>query len=788
MRKLFGFFGNRRWTNRFYHYLFSYILLVVILLVFVGGVVYKSFVTTLSHEIESSTVSTMSKIKDDMDTRIGEMNRMAMQIASNSLLTPYKVSEDAYSSYRTVAELKKYKSTNLFVNDIVLYYTCPSCTSMYSSSGTYDSNIFFNYIYNYEHWSLEHFVTALPSMDSPVMRPLERVDISGKSANMSTYIYPISNNSAKPYGAVVFLIEERTINQLIQNVLGRNRGSVFILNGRDIIARHSNSESEQNEAHVQQWVETQTMTAPVSEVKINNHRYTVIHVKSDFNGWSYITVMPSEQVMNKVDQSRELFNWTIAAVFMLGLLMAVSFSERNYRPLKKLIAAISHGQRTPFTALSKKSNEIDLISDYVSEISKECEGLTHKLQSQASIVKEQSLLRLVKGSAKENEQPDTMAAISSLHLDKSHYVVLLFLIDNYNQFIQEYPKSMQELLKYSLIKVTEELSSELGNGFGAELTDDRGIVILLNMNEESAKLEHIKNVADKVKQFFKQDFHLTLTVGIGDIYDNFSMIHQSFLQAKQATRYRFIRGRDKVICYNELRSSGKSEKWYPVELELQLLKAIKQGNGGAVQNIIRDTMEHIVTKQMSLEAVEFFCFNIVNTMMKAMMELNIETDQGIEQLLENMYIPRFETIEELESFINDFCCNVCDHIVHKKESKNFVLLERIKVYINDNFRDSTIDLNRIADTFGISGSYATRFFKDHTDCSIMRYIDQLRMDESKKLIGSTEWTLKEIMLEVGYVDSTNFIRKFKKIEGITPMEYRKIIKGNPSELEAEINI
>ncbi|MBJ8193390.1 hypothetical protein JDS79_42440, partial [Bacillus cereus] len=86
---------------------------------------------TLSHEIETTTVSTMSKIKDDMDTRIGEMNRMAMQIASNSLLTPYKVSEDAYSSYRTVAELKKYKSTNLFVNDIVLYYTCPSCTSMY---------------------------------------------------------------------------------------------------------------------------------------------------------------------------------------------------------------------------------------------------------------------------------------------------------------------------------------------------------------------------------------------------------------------------------------------------------------------------------------------------------------------------------------------------------------------------------------------------------------------------------------------------------------------------------
>lgn len=776
MAKLIGFFKNLKWTNRFYHYLFSYILLVVILLLVVGGVAYKSFISTLSNEIETSTVSTMSKIKDDMDTRISEMNRIAVQISSDSSLSPYMVSEDGYSAYRTVKELKKYQSTNLFLHDIVLYYPCPSCISMYAASGTYDTGNFFNSIYNYEHWSLERFLNTLPSMDSPVMRPLERVNVSGKSANISTYVYPISSSSAKPYGAVLFLIEERTISQLIQNVLGNNRGFVYIMNGRDMIAHHSNGESKQNEANVRQWIESQTGTALVREAEIDHHQYTVFNVKSDYNGWSYVTVMPREQVMSKVDESSNLFNWTIAAVFMLGLMMAISFSERNYKPLRKLVEAISHGRRTPVAGFSKKTNELDLISDYVSEISKECEGLTHKLQSQASIVKERSLLKLVKGSAEERQQPDTMVAFSNLKLDKSHFVVLLFY----------YPKSMQEILKYSLIKVTEELSSELGNGSGAELTDDRGIVILLNLDEAAANLEHIKALADKVKQYFKQDFQLTLTVGIGQIVNDLSMIHLSYVQAKQAIRYRFIKGTDQVICYSELQNAKKSENWYPLELELQLLKAIKQGNGGEVQKMIRATMDNIVTRQMSLEAVELICFNIVNTMMKALLELNIETDQEIEQLLEDLYVPRFETIEELEGFIIDFCRNVCDRIVNQKESKNFVLLENIKAYINDNFRDNTIDLNRIADTFGISASYATRFFKDHTDYSIMRYLDQLRMEASKRLIGTTDLTLKEIMLEVGYVDSTNFIRKFKKIEGVTPMEYRKIVRGNLPEMESAI--
>ncbi|MCJ8011533.1 helix-turn-helix domain-containing protein [Paenibacillus sp. KQZ6P-2] len=786
MRKVAGFFCNHKWSNRFYHYLFSYIILVVSILIIVSGVVYQSFITTLSNEIEASTFSTMSKIKDEMDTRLGEMNRMAMQIASDPSLTPFRVSENGYSSYKTVQELKKYKSTNLFIRDIVLYYTCPTCTSMYSASGTYDSDIFFQYIYHYRDWSFERFASELPNMNFPGMRPLEPVKINGKPVNMSTYLYPISTNSAKPYGAVMFLIDEKTVNQLIQNVLGNNRGFVFINNGRDIIAHHSSGESEQNAEFVKQWVASEPAAVPVSEVKIQRRHYTVINVKSEFNGWSYITVIPSELVMNKVDQSRKLFSWTIIAVFVLGILMAVIFAERNYRPFRKLIASISSGKRVPSLTVSRTADEIDIISDYVSEMNKECDGLLSKLQSQASIVKEQSLLKIVKGSAKETEQQETMTAISSLQLDRSHFVVLLFIIDNYNQFIREYTQSMQGILKYSLIKMTEESASELGNGYGVELTDNRGIVMLLNMNEEAAKLDRISGLVDKVKRVFSQDFHLTLTVGVGDICTNISMIPQSFFQANQATRYRFIRGQNQIICHRELQNAKKHENWYPLELETQMLKAIKQGNSGEVQKLIKETMDNIAIRQMSLEAVEFVCFDIVNTMMKALMELNIETEKGIEQMVEELYIPRFETMEELESFIVDFCCKVCDHIVLQKESKNFVLLANIQAYINDNFKDNTLDLNRIAETFEISASYTTRFFKDHTSYSIMRYIDQLRMDVAKQMIATTELTLKEIMSESGYNDANNFIRKFKKAEGVTPMEYRKIIQGSPHVLEANI--
>lgn len=777
MIRIIGALGKRRWTNRFYYYLFSYILLVVTLLSFVSYVVYQSFITTLSNEIEASTVLTMSKIKDEMDTRIGEMNRMAIQIASDPSLTQYKVSEDSYAPYRTVSELKKFKSTNSFIQDIVLFYNCSSCSTMYAASGTYNTNSFFSQLYNFQNWSMEHFLNTLPNLVAPIMRPLEPVRIIGQSTYISTYIYPISNISTKPYGAVLFLIEERTLNQLFQNALGDNHGFMFISNGSDILASHSNGGDHDYAVYIQEWIKNHSITAPISEVKINNHKYTVINVKSNFNGWSYITVMPSEQVMNKVDRSRSLFNWTIGIVFLLGIGMAISFSNRNYRPLKKLMSAIGIDQHLPLKDLSSKSNEMEAISNYVSFMNKENNSLMTKLQSQARIVIEQSIIKIIKGNATEYEQRDTMDARLSLHLDKPYFNVLLFLIDKSKNHAQQYPLSMQEFIKFSLINTAEELSLELGIGYGAELTDDQGIVFLLNMNEKYADLGQVKDLAAKVKSFFKQEFHLTLTVSIGEMCSEFSDIHQSFLQAKQAMRYRFIKGRDQIICYSELHNIQHSENWYPIELETDLLKAIKQGNELEVQKIVRDTMDNISIRQMSVEAVEFICFALVNTLKKALIELKIDTDQGIEQTLEELYISRFETMEEMECFIIDFCSNVCNRIVNQKESKNFTLLKNMKDYMDNNFRDNTIDLNRIADAFGISASYATRFFKDHTDYPIMRYIDHLRMNESKKLISTTDLTLNEIMNEVGYIDSTNFIRKFKKIEGVTPMEYRKSIRG-----------
>ncbi len=58
----------------------------------------------------------------------------------------------------------------------------------------------------------------------------------------------------------------------------------------------------------------------------------------------------------------------------------------------------------------------------------------------------------------------------------------------------------------------------------------------------------------------------------------------------------------------------------------------------------------------------------------------------------------------------------------------------------------------------------------------MRYIEQRRMEKAKQLLGETSLTVNEIALQTGFTNSAVLIRTFKKINGITPGQYRQVLR------------
>ncbi|WP_306304772.1 helix-turn-helix domain-containing protein [Paenibacillus pini] len=64
--------------------------------------------------------------------------------------------------------------------------------------------------------------------------------------------------------------------------------------------------------------------------------------------------------------------------------------------------------------------------------------------------------------------------------------------------------------------------------------------------------------------------------------------------------------------------------------------------------------------------------------------------------------------------------------------------------------------------------------------NFIQYIWQNRMEEVMHQLKTTNDPLKDIILKVGYMDTPNFIRKFKKETGYTPGQYRKMFSQSDS--------
>ena len=70
-------------------------------------------------------------------------------------------------------------------------------------------------------------------------------------------------------------------------------------------------------------------------------------------------------------------------------------------------------------------------------------------------------------------------------------------------------------------------------------------------------------------------------------------------------------------------------------------------------------------------------------------------------------------------------------------------------------------------------TYLYRLFKEETGTSVIGYINQCRIRRACTMLSSTTAQVKDVALSVGFSDQLYFSKVFKKINGITPTEYRK---------------
>jgi YesN/AraC family two-component response regulator len=133
-----------------------------------------------------------------------------------------------------------------------------------------------------------------------------------------------------------------------------------------------------------------------------------------------------------------------------------------------------------------------------------------------------------------------------------------------------------------------------------------------------------------------------------------------------------------------------------------------------------------------------------------------------------------QTIQELHAVMTDLSAEICQAVQAGRKDHGSQLVEDIRSFVSDQFRDYNLSISSVAEQFNLVPSYLSRLYKEQSGESLLDTINRTRIQEAKRMLKDPDQSISDITQAVGYLHSNTFIRIFKRFEGVTPGRFREI--------------
>lgn len=146
--------------------------------------------------------------------------------------------------------------------------------------------------------------------------------------------------------------------------------------------------------------------------------------------------------------------------------------------------------------------------------------------------------------------------------------------------------------------------------------------------------------------------------------------------------------------------------------------------------------------------------------------------RNIGRLLQMFALLQNSTPEEAEAPVDD---GQQGSFSEKRERKGQMFVEQAEKYICEHFAEP-LRMDDLAKVLGITPYYLSHIFKQYRSSSPSRFLAQVRIKDSKRLLEQTDWPVGDVAKKSGYPNTLNFSKVFRKLVGCSPSTYRRLKK------------
>lgn len=352
----------------------------------------------------------------------------------------------------------------------------------------------------------------------------------------------------------------------------------------------------------------------------------------------------------------------------------------------------------------------------------------------------------------------------SMHSLEDNRVIL----DQYSEHTADLQKSMEQLFQNS----KEYLLFRYQIFSYAVIIKGRKDTIGILTEECISNLKQLFSVKNSGVDWF---------ICTGNPVDRLSQLGESYQSAMKAFAFRYME--DKKIIRYEDHQNGNFEAKDKMDLKNVDINALNPdiirnflSNGledeteEFVHNYLRLIGENAIKSRMFQQYLLLnIHFNIVSFMQKIGYEKEFLQDQTEGAMLEEV-----QDIKVLERFIIERLNHTIALREEKCKNQYKSVIDKAVEYINENYMDEEISLNKVACVANVSANHFSALFSQEMDRTFVEYLTDIRMRKAKELLRCTNMRSGRIALEVGYKDAHYFSFLFKKTQKMTPSEYRNI--------------
>lgn len=311
--------------------------------------------------------------------------------------------------------------------------------------------------------------------------------------------------------------------------------------------------------------------------------------------------------------------------------------------------------------------------------------------------------------------------------------------------------------------------------------------VLLKGQRETIE-ENTRACVDEIRKILsRQDGRREWFLAVGQSVERLSQIQKSYHTASRAFSQRYLYD-ENILYYDEMETmehpGGQAEtedNAYLQKVDVNALnpailqKFLSNGLQEETENFVKDYFYAIGQEPMeSLVFRNYVILNVRFSVISFIKGLGCDTNEMESADTEEVLAESGKNMESAIAYAKKMISQAIEIRDQNSGNKNRSILKTAVDFIDSHYMEEDISLNTVANVANVSSNHFSALFSQNMGQTFIEYLTTLRMNKAKELLRCTGMRSSEIAGEIGYKDAHYFSYLFKKTQGMTPSDYRKV--------------